>query len=259
MNMTYNLIVKNLFLLAIIAIQFVTIGCNNPQGNSAQEEAQTQYYRWTDEDIVTEIEIVRKGDVFYGFYICAGEGILIMGMIDKDENLTGVSSVTFSDEIFGTLSGKITGNKFNASWSPTPMGMEFYNFQQLEMTQQKELTEYIKEYLDKYSFMPETPYTPVTYGYHIGEGEARHICINKDEKGKAKFTLRIEQSGAHNRDLTIRGTVTLDGNTFRYKEQNCEFEVNVYNGFIIVKTISGALDGIQVDGVYPAPSRDIDD
>jgi hypothetical protein len=259
----FTIIKRLIFLIATIAL-LTTIGCNGRQTNSAQvkqtqneeqtQEAQTQYYHWADELATVEIEYVRKGDAFYGFYFCGVEGTLMMGMIDKEGNLTGISAVASSGEIDGKLSGKITGDKLSASWSPSPSGMEFYDFQQVEMTLQKEFTPDIKEYLAEYNFLPETPYTPLAYGYHTGEWENRHISIGKNENGKTEFSLHIEEGGMNDINLTITGTVTLNGNTFRHKEKNCEFEVSVYNGFITVKTISGALDGFQVDGVYPAPN-----
>jgi hypothetical protein len=249
-----NMQSKWLFLWVVTAMLATTTSCQ-----SAQVEP-IEYYYWVCQQgeyaEVVDIVYVRQGDAFYGYYVYAGEGVVIMGMIDKEGNLTGVSTALPDDEIFGTLSGKITGNQFNAIWSPSPSGVEFCGFQQMEMTLLEDVTEVDEdEFLADYDFTPETLYTPMAYGYHIGEWEERHISIKAgDKKGEVAFSLHIMEDGMDYIEVTIHGTATLNGNTFRYKEKNCEFEVAVYNGFITVKTISGTLDGFRVDGVYPAPN-----
>ena len=98
----------------------------------------------------------------------------------------------------------------------------------------------------------ETPYTEVAYGYSIGEQEQRHIHIGKGAKNdEVEFYLHLVEGGIQDTDVTIRGFARLDGNRFRYKEKGYEFEVAVYNRFITVKTITGDLDGVKADGVYP--------
>jgi hypothetical protein len=232
-------------------------------GCQSSQVEQSRYYHWMCQQgeyaEVVEIEYVRQGEAFYGFYTYGGEGTFIMGMIDKDGNLTGISAATAFGEIEGKLSGKISGDKLHAEWSPSPSALDDFGsvFQEMELTLLTDSPEITNEYLAEYGFIPETPYTSVAYGYRIGEWEERYIFVGESaNQGKAEFYLQIAEGGMNDIDVTITGTVTLNGNTFRYREKNCEFEVAVYNGFITVKTISGRLEGFQVDGVYPTVVSD---
>jgi hypothetical protein len=121
----------------------------------------------------------------------------------------------------------------------------------MEMTQ-KQLTSEEKKEMDKIPFQAETRCTKMVCGYSVGEWERKHIHIGKGSKeGEVEFSLYIVESGMNDIDVTIHGSAQLNGNRFRYTEKGYEFEVAVYTEFIMVKTISGDLNGVKVDGVYP--------
>ena len=272
----------------IVALSAGTVcGCSSQQEQKQGE--QVQYYHWVcqqGEHAGAEIIFARIGDVFRGEYLDPGfqdfSSIPIMGTIDDEGNVTGVSASTSSDELYGKLSGKITGDKFHAVWLPTPAAIS--EFREMEMTQEKLSSEintelskhpgafynflYLKQTLVMFDsdthiageeksrvipFLPQTPYTEIAYGYSTGESERRHIYVGSGSKqGEVEFHLHIVESGMNDRDVYVTGTAQLNGNTFRYNEKGYQFEVTVYNGFITVKTIAGNLDGLKADGTYPA-------
>jgi hypothetical protein len=251
---------------------------------------QTLYYQWVcqqGEHAGATIVFARYGDVFRGEYVDPGFqdyfSIPIMGMIDGEGRVTGVSGAMTTDGIHGKISGRIDGDKFHAVWLPTPERWDYSEFREMEMTQQA-LSPEIQKEIDSHPaafynilypeflfmaveletgiagfiqnrlipFPAETPYTEVAYGYSIGEQERRHIHIGKGAKNdEVEFYLHLVEGGIQDTDVTIRGFARLDGNRFRYKEKGYEFEVAVYNRFITVKTITGDLDGVKADGVYP--------
>jgi hypothetical protein len=253
----------------IVLLSATSCQSNSAQNGSAQKEPtrenQLLYEHWVcqqGEHAGVEIVYTRMGDVFSGNYIDPDmqrqSGITIMGMIDKEGNITGVSeTIAPFDEIFGKLSGKITGDTFHAEWSPSSTGFDAGSaFRTMDMTLKQRSSDMEKEVANEL-FLPETPYTSIAYGYSLGEWEQRHIYVGEGaNEGETEFFLQITENGMNDIDVTITGTATLNGNTFRYKEKNCDFEVTVCNRFIIVKTISGALDGFQVDGVYPKSSAE---
>ena len=254
------------------------------QGVSNGRQEAAQYYHWVcqqGEHAGAEIVFARKGDVFRGEYLDPDFqdffSIPIMGMIDGEGNLTGVSASTPDDRIYGKLSGKITGDKFQATWLPTPTATSAFRQMELQLTKvPPEAEAQIREHPDAFynilypecaflfmssseersrviPFLPETPYTEIAYGYSIGEWEGRHIHVEAGSKpGEAVLHLHITESGMNDVNIYITGAVQLNGNTFRYNEKGYQFEVAVYNGFITVKTIEGDLDGVKADGVYPA-------
>ena len=260
---------------------FIACGSEN-----RQKQPVAQHHHWVCLQGLhggAEIALARMGNVFRGEYIDPGFqdrfSIPIMGTIDDEGNVNGVSASTLSDELYGKLSGKITGNTFYAVWLPTPTPTAIGEFREMEMTLKKTSTEITAE-LNKnpdafynflypeaepfdmssgeyrsrvIPFLPETPYTAIAYGYSIGEWERRHIHIEAGSKpGETIFHLHIIESGINDTDVYITGAVQLSGNTFRYNEKGYQFEVAVYNGFITVKTITGTLDGVVADGIYPA-------
>ena len=282
---------KTIFLTVTAAIMILAASCGQNaqkqkavQGVSNGQQELAQYYLWVcqqGEHAGAEIVFARRGDVFRGEYLDPGFqdffSIPIMGTIDGEGNLTGVSASTSDDEIYGKLSGKITGDKFRAVWLPTPTATGEFREMELQLTKvSPEVKAQISKLPDAFynilypecaflfmssgedrsrviPFLPETPYTEIAYGYSIGEWERRHIHVEAESKpGETVFHLHIVESGINDTDVYITGTVQLNGNTFRYNEKGYQFEVAIYNGFITVKTIEGDLDGVKADGVYPA-------
>ena len=282
---------KKTIILATAALLILAMACgqnaqkqNAEQGVTNDRQELIQYYHWVcqqGEHAGVEIVFARMGDVFRGEYLDPVFqdffSIPIMGTIDDEGNVSGVSASTSSDEIYGKLSGKITGGKFHATWLPTPTTIS--EFREMEMLQKKlspeingELAKHPgafynilyheAEPFDKSSgknksrvipFLPETPYTEIAYGYSIGEWEGRHIYVGAGTKeGEAEFHLHITESGMNDVDVYITGVVQLNGNSFLYNEKDYQFEVAVYNGFVKVKTIAGDLDGVKADGIYPS-------
>jgi hypothetical protein len=264
---------------------------NNPGVFTEDADRQAFYYIWTcqqGEHAGATIVFARMGDVFRGEYVDPDFqdyfSIPVMGMIDSEGNVAGVSAVTSAGGIRGKLNGTITGDKFHAFWLPAPEMMELSEFREMEMTK-KELSVEMKKEMDNHPdafynilypektfvmydsetsaagkeknrvipFRAKTPFTEVAYGYAIGEWEQKHIHIGKGAKNnEVEFYLHIAESAKDDIDVTIQGFALLNGNIFRYNEAGYEFEVAVYNGFITVKTISGDLNGVKADGVYPA-------
>ena len=252
--------VKTIFLLAIIAIQ-ITSACQNRQAGQAQQDEQTQqdeqsrYYHWVcrqGEHQGAEIVFARMGNVFRGEYIDPGFQeripIPIMGMIDDEGNVTGISAVLRREgDIAGKLSGKIAGDKFSAIWLPTPTGMEISEYREMELV--------VNTSGGQKNFELPSPSEPAftdnLYGYTIGEREITLIHVEQGaKKEEVIFYLHIEENGIDEIVIDIQGTAQLNGNSFRYKEKGYEFEIAAYNGFITLKTISGDWNGYKADGVY---------
>jgi len=245
---------KNILLLTIVATQ-ITVACQKRQAGQTQQVEQSRYYHWVcpqGEHQGAELIFTRMGNVFRGEYIDPGfqerTGIPIMGMIDDEDNLTGISAVMPEGNVAGKLSGTITGDKFNAVWLPTPTGMERSEFREMELV--ANVSGEQKSY--EPPLLPETSFLEKPYGYTIGEWEMKLIYVAQGtKKEEVTFHLHIEESGMNDITVDIQGTAQLNGNSFRYKEKGYEFEITAYNGFITVKTISGDLDGFKADGVYP--------
>ena len=246
------------FLTASLVLLMAT-ACGGKQGQQKQEEQPPRYYHWVcqqGEHKDAEILFVRMNDVFKGEYIDPAfpeYRVAIMGTIDNEGNVNGVSGVTSDDGLLGMLSGKISGDKFQAVWLPTPEMFDTHTFREMEMTK-KEVSGEMKKDLDNIVFQAKTPHTEIAYGYSIGEQQRKHIHVGSGSKnGEVEFFLHLVESGINDIDITIHGFAPLNDNRFRYNEKGYEFEVAVYKGFITVKTISGDLDGVKADGVYPAP------
>ena len=246
-----------IFLIASLLLLMAT-ACGGKQGQQKQDE-QPKYYYWVyqqGEHKDAEILFVRMNDVFKGEYIdfdFPKNRVAIMGTIDSEGNVNGVSGVTSDDMILGLLKGKIIGDKFQAVWLPSPRMSDTQRFREMEMTK-KEVSGEMKTDLDNIVFQAKTPHTEIAYGYSLGEQQRKHIHVGKGLKnGEVEFFLHLVESGINDIDITIHGFAPQNNNSFRYNEKGYEFEVTVYNGFITVKTISGDLDGVKADGVYPAP------
>jgi hypothetical protein len=275
--------VKQVFLTAMIAI-FVITGCNNGQ------QGQTQYDYWvceTGKHAGAEIIFAREENVFRGEYIDPGFqeflSIPIMGTIDSEGNINGVSAMTSEGTIFGTITGKITGNKFNAVWQPVGLDLDIYERREMKMTLkelapeiEKELANYGEDSFYNFLFpeltlvaypsgVPKTRWIRFFpsnslmkdgqfYGYRIGEWEAKFITIEEGKTDReVDFVLFLETNGKYTVKEEIHGTAPLvNGNRFRYKEKGYEFEVDIYTDFAVIRTIAGDLNGWKADGVYPA-------
>ena len=240
--------VKYIVLWAIVIV--AGIACQN---RSAE---QSRYYHWScrqGEHQGAEIVYTSVGNVFRGEYTDPGfqkHSIPIMGMIDDDGNVIGVSAIMSQDDIAGKLSGKITNDIFNAVWLPTPTGMEISKRRDMKLVINTSSGEQKKSELP--SFLSETAFMNNLYGYDIGEWEMKVIHIEQGpQKEKVIFHIHIEESGVEEIMIDIQGTAQVNGNSFRYKEKGYEFEITAYNGFITLTTISGDLDGYKADGVYP--------
>ena len=259
---------KNLFLLSVslIAISLST-ACQNPQAGKTQQAEQTpqaeqsRYYHWVcqqGEHQGAEILFVRINNVFRGEYADPGfqERIPIMGVIDDEGNVTAVSVLLRREgDIAGKLSGKITGDNFNAIWLPTPTGMEMSDFREMELVPNTADEQ-------KNSQLPaptEATFSDKPYGYTIGEWEMKLIHVARGTNDEVTLHLHIEESGIDDVVIDMQGVAQLNGNTFRYTENGYEFEIAAYNGFITLKTISGDWNGYKADGVYPEIPVDEDE
>ena len=281
-NKTFFMKTKSFFLSVIIVMQVTA--CQNRQLE------QTQYNHWIcqqGEHEGAEIVFARMDNAFRGEYIDPGfqdrVSIPIMGTIDDEGNVTGLSAAIPSDgNIIGKLSGKITEDKFMAVWSP--MAMDMFEYREMELKLEKLSPEQKKE-TGKHPgafynflfpeqvlmsnsgerksrvvpFLPETSVPDRTYGYSIGEWEVRYIHLAPGaKKDEVDFHLHIEVNGQYSIETDIQSTAQLSGNAFRYKKKGYEFEVVVYNDFVVIKTIAGSIDlngqegELKVDGIYPA-------
>ena len=270
-----------------LALLFALTAITSCTNSNNSKEVETQYQHWICQEgdhAGAEIVFARMGNVFRGEYIDPGyqdyASLPIMGTIDDKGKVEGISGAILPEgDIVGKLSGRITGDKFQATWLPTPTAIS--EFRKMEMELQK-LSPEIEEEIGKHPnafynilypeltltekvsritpFIPEPVVSDRTYGYEVGEWETRTIHIAKsDRKGEVDFHLYIEMDGQNLMKADIKGTAPLNGNTFRYKEKGYEFEVAVYTDFVTIKTIAGAIDlngqkgTLKADGTYPAP------
>jgi len=294
------------FLTLAAAVMFFAAACGS--GKTAKQDAEMQYDYWVcpqGDHKGAVIFLARIGNVFRGEYIDPDYdpvsysdddpnydpnyqeyiSIPIMGTIDGEGNVTGVSAASRSDgSLIGELSGKISGGKFHAIWLPAPSGFGEYREMDLQL---EKLSPEMEEQTGKHPntfynalhhdyafvslfsgedrsraipFFAETAFPAKSYGYNIGEFVSRQIHIAAGAKqGEVDFHLRIEESGQQWVKIDVRGIARLNGNRFRYEEKTYEFEVEIYHDFAVIKTISGFLQydnglstGFTADGVYPA-------
>jgi len=255
---------KNLLLLSVMVIGLLS-ACQNRQSGQTQQIEQNDYFHWIcqqGEHKGTEIIFTRIDNIFCGTYTDPDfpkYSIPIMGMIDNEGNVTGISEAKvnmdntsfFSAEIAGKLSGKITGNNFSAIWSPTPNGMEMSQYREMELV--LNCSDERKNF--DTPALSEPPFPGNVYGYTIGEWERKLITLERGKEADKEVVfidfLIAEDNGIEEIMINFQGKAPLNGNSFRYKEKDCEFEITEYNGFITLKTISGNWNGYKADGVYP--------
>ena len=263
-------------LITLMAALSAAVSCTSNTGSG------TQHQHWVcphGDHAGAEIVFARMGNVFRGEYIDPGfqdfTSIPIVGTIDSKGNVTGVSGVIpHYGNIVGKLTGRITGNRFTATWSPAPKVIEYYMSRDMEMELQKP-TPQMEEEMGKHPgafynpLFPDqtmvinggpkisriTPFVPAvvsdgTYGYAMDGWETRTIHIAPgNKKGEVDFRLYVKTEGQNGETVNIMGSAPLNGNTFHYRYEGGEFEVSVYTDFVAVKTTKG---NTGADGVYPA-------
>ena len=263
----------------------------------AQAAFAAEHFHWFVPDgdhAGAEILYARMGNAFRGEYIDPGFqekcSVPIVGTIDAEGNIKGVGAILNDGNIYAKLTGKITGDTLEVTWLPSPgvaselreMKMErqeftsetveaqrkhpdaFYNSLFLELMLATSDSQPLRRAIP---FKPtKVTTTPTHYGYRVGEFENQYIYVSpvEGEEGKVRYHLHIERSGQFDIEKNIEGTATLQGESFRVKDKDYEFEVSVYNGFITIRTVAGSLDlsdvkgidddfKLKADGVYPAP------
>ncbi|MCL1974233.1 MAG: hypothetical protein FWG54_05395, partial [Bacteroidetes bacterium] len=263
--------VKNILLIAAVVIVAQT-GCQNVN------ETQIEHQYWVctqDHNGGGEIALARMGNVFRGEFIDRDFqdrfSIPIMGTIDKEGNVNGVSGVINGQ--IGKLSGRIMGNTFEAVWLSTMYGVMNMEMKLTPITPEMEIE--INKHPDSFynTLYPECAYIDMRsresvpraipflsatdifagdYGYSTGEWETRRIQIRAGEKQDlVDFTLFVEEdNGIEAAKAEIRGTAQLKENRFRYREKDHEFEVSMYNGFVVVHSLTSSSPNLG--GVYPA-------
>ena len=268
----------------ITAILLITAACGS--GTASQ----TEHYYWLGNDGEVII-FTRINSVFRGEYIdpdfqdyCS---VPLVGTMDNEGNVIGIGFDSQNGILYAQISGKITGDTFEADWIPLPQAIS--EFRSMNMKRQKPTPEIEREIVKHpnafYNWLftekqlctssgetlprvtPILPEKPVVvdgqlYGYQIGEWVTRQIGIEPASKaGEIDFHLSIEQNGLFWIEVTMQGTARLTDNSFRYNEKGYEFEVAMYNGFATITTIAGTIDlshlevddevKCTADGVYP--------
>ncbi|MDR0794880.1 MAG: hypothetical protein LBE79_02320 [Tannerella sp.] len=285
---------KKTTLLTAIAALFLS--------TAAARGQQVQHFHWVcsqGDHQGAEMAFARIDNVFRGEYIDPGSqdfcSLPIIGTIDGEGNMNGVCAIILDDgNIYAMLSGQITGNKMQITWMP--LSAEHSEFREMEMELRNiphELKAEIEKHPDAfYNMLYPKRTIAVThdqdfdraipfiskdifrlgrsqeYGYRAGEWEKRNIRITKGtNEGEVDFHLQIELQGQYELVADMQGTAGLNGNRFRYTEKGYEFEVTVYDYFVVITTISGFIDlsgteideeddepvAFKADGVYPFP------
>jgi hypothetical protein len=185
------------------------------------------------------------------------------------------AATTPENNIYASITGKISGDKCKVVWKPND---DVAEFRETEL-KQKKITPEIEAEIQKHPgafynflfsdltlttahgapmsrvapFIPAKPGRQQNYPLYEGEDEARFIFITPaEEEGVTYFYLFLFLDEEDN----IDGMVSLDGNKFSYQKGKYEFEAAIYNGFVVVSTIKGVLTNskgatIKPDGVYP--------
>jgi len=267
---------KLLILAAIAAVQLASAA---------------EHFRWLaaeGDHNGAEIIYARDGNVFRGEYVDPGFqercSVPIAGTIDADGNVQGVTLKLHGDAPYAKISGKISGDAFECQWLPSPDAPS--ELREMKLAR-KEFSPEAVEAQGKNpgafynSLHPELvltndgsmtlpraiPFkiadlrTRKPYGYRIGEFESKYISVNVIrplEDDKMGFTLHVEQTGQYDFEGHFGGAVAAKDNKFSYKKGDYEFEAAIYNGFIVVKTVSGVIKEEEdvkftADGIYPAP------
>ncbi len=254
-------------------------------GRTNRQSASERYYYWTGqegEEIVYQI----RGNVFRGEYVDPAFqdrlSIPVVGMIDREGNVDGVAAILLPDgNLYAMIKGKIAGDTFKAEWLATDdlRSMTLY-LKKLPSATTAEIdkhpdafynslfpgyvygTSFGMEQSRVIPFMPANTFRSRTYGYRIGEWTMKYIHISPTEnEGEVNFQIHLEEIGQYEIVVDMAGTASLKNNRFRYKEKNYEFEVTVYNGFVVIETLAGVIEPggatdsmdavLTADGVYP--------
>jgi len=253
---------KKNFLIA--AMLLIIAACGS--GTSSK----TEHYYW----LGNEGELIiftRMVNVFRGEYIDPGFqdfcSVPIAGTIDKDGNVSGVGFDSQNGNLYAQITGKISGNTFEATWSPLPQAIS--EFRSMNMKRQKpepEIEQEIAKHPEAFYnwLFPEsqlctsygaqlnrvTPFLPkkiVTddgqiYGYQIGEWEMKQLRIVSAGNDEVQCYISIEQNGQSWVHIQMEVAAKLTGNTFYYKVKGDEFEVAIYNGFAVITPTNGTTD-----------------
>ena len=248
----------------IAAMLLITAACGSG------EPSQTEHYYW----LGNEGEVIiftRMANVFRGEYIDPDfqerASVPIVGRIDNEGNVNGAGFDIQNGNLYAQISGKITGDTFEANWSPLPQAIS--EFRSISMKRQKpepEIEREIEKHHDAFynwlfpeqqlctsssealnritPFLSEKPAVAdgQLYGYQIGEWEMKRLRIVSVGNDEVHFYIAIEQNGQSWVNVEMEGAAKLSGNTFRYKEKGYEFEVAVYNGFAVITPIEGTSD-----------------
>jgi len=264
-NTNYEKICANLRLICIICVLLTSTACRN------SPSSQTKHYHWIGME-GEEIIMTQRGNVFRGEYIDPGfqecASVPIAGLIDKEGNVLGAGFDINDGSLYAQFTGKLTGNTFEANWSPLPNAIsEYRNWNLKQQKLSSEAEQEIAKYPDAFynRLFPElelctshsvtlnrvTPFLPEEttiaggrlYGYQIGEWDKRNLHIAPAAKaGEVEFHLQIESNGQFWIEVNMQGTARLTGNSFRYRQKDYEIEVAVYNGFVTITTITGIID-----------------
>lgn len=284
----------------IVTTSLWASACGRAERNKDKyENDEVVFHYWSgsvEDASMMVVTFAQYGNVFRGEFVDPGfhdyGSIPVFGTIDDEGNVNGVSaSIPSGRGIYGKLQGKITGDTFHAVWSPTPeYGGDFWEVELKKETLTPDAKQQIREHPDAFCnilfpgqvnitkmggrvdrivpLMPDNVHAITQqYGYSIGEWESRYISLQPGKnEGEVVFHLHLSEEGRLSLAADIEGSARWDGNRFRYNEKDYKFEVAVYNGFVVIQTISGSIaldntdeednDGevvFQADGVYPTP------
>jgi len=233
---------------------------------------------------------------FRGEYIDPGFqekcSVPIVGTIDAEGNVQGVGAILTDDEVHGNiyakLTGKISGDTFEATWLPSPgVTSEFREMKMKRKEFSSEAAEAQAKHPDAFynslhpdltlatqdnqplrraiPFKPAKNAIPKSYGYRIGENESRYLHIAPaEEKGEVTYSFRCEQGGMNDIEKNFSGSAPLKDNRFFADDGDSKYEVSIYNGFVVVKKKASTESSASTEstesknssiitGIYPAP------
>jgi len=129
---------RNLYLVFISVLTMMACQSN--------PSAQTRHFHWVGQEN-EEIIMTQHGNVFRGEYIDPGFqdycSVPIVGMIDNEGNVHGAGFDIQDGSLYAQISGKITGDTFEANWSPLPQAIS--EFRSMNMKRQKPAPEIERE------------------------------------------------------------------------------------------------------------------
>gem|GEM_PF-1707026 len=273
---------KKTLWIALIAV-LATTACGNAPSSSST------YHHWIGEEGEVMI-LTQLGNVFRGEFIDPGFqefcSVPIVGTMDSEGHIKGVAAVQVNGGLYAKLEGTISGNTLQANWMPTPNTIDQIEPRQMTM-HATPIPAKIKEVMDRFPnsfynwlfddnalctangiglsrvtpfFVGDHTVIPGKYGYQIGEWEVMYLSLERGfTANEVKFHLQYElDNGISAVSANIQDVVRFEGNAFRYKKGGYEFEMAMYNGFVMVTTLSGELEGGgTADGVYPLLQNDL--